>query len=274
MGDEYMDRITISNLEVFAYHGVLKEENALGQKFLVSAELYTDITGAAKEDDISKSINYASVCREIEAFLKDHTFKLIETTAERLAKHLLHTYQRIEKLRLEIKKPWAPILMTLDTVSVVVERGWHKVYLSIGSNLGDKEANLKEAIRLLGEDQECRIQQVSSFRVTKPVGGVEQDDFLNGAVFLTTLKSPLELLEQIGSIERTLKRERIVHWGPRTIDLDILFYDEEIIQTKELTIPHKELANREFVLEPMAEIAPWLRHPVLGETVLQLFRKL
>ncbi len=269
-----MDRITISNLEVFAYHGVLKEENALGQKFLVSAELYTDITGAVKEDDINKSINYASVCREIDAFLKDHTFKLIETSAERLAKHLLHTYQRIEKLRLEIKKPWAPILMTLDTVSVVVERGWHKVYLGIGSNLGDKEANLKEAIRLLEEDQECQVRQVSSFRVTKPVGGVEQDDFLNGAVFLTTLKSPPELLELISSIERALKRERIVHWGPRTIDLDILFYDEEIIQTKELTIPHKELANREFVLEPMAEIAPWLRHPVLGETIQQLYHKL
>ncbi|HBY72175.1 MAG TPA: dihydroneopterin aldolase, partial [Lachnospiraceae bacterium] len=140
-----MDRITISNLEVFAYHGVLKEENALGQKFLVSAELYTDIQEAADGDDITKSINYASVCKTIEAFLKEHTYKLIETTADRLAVHLLKTYGRIEKIRLEIKKPWAPILMTLDTVSVIVERGWHQAYLGIGSNLGDKEANLNEA---------------------------------------------------------------------------------------------------------------------------------
>ncbi len=269
-----MDRITISNLEIFAYHGVLKEENSLGQKFLVSAELYTDISEAAREDEISKSINYASVCKDIESFLREHTFRLIETTADRLAKHLLHTYDRIERLRLEIKKPWAPILMTLDTVSVVVERGWHKVYLGIGSNMGDKEANLKEAIRLLDEDKECHVQRVSSFRITKPVGGVEQEDFLNGALYITTLKSPTELLELIGSIETALKRERIIHWGPRTIDLDILFYDDAIIQTKELIIPHKELANREFVLEPLAELAPWLKHPVLGETVLQLKNRL
>ncbi|NLK28395.1 MAG: dihydroneopterin aldolase, partial [Clostridiales bacterium] len=144
-----MDRITISNLEVFAFHGVLKEENSLGQKFLVSAQLYTDIMEAAEEDDITKSINYASVCKTIDAFLKENTFKLIETTADRLAYHLLQTYPRISKIQVEVKKPWAPIHMTLDTVSVVVERKWHEVYLGIGSNLGDKEANLQAAIRML-----------------------------------------------------------------------------------------------------------------------------
>ena len=269
-----MDRITISNLEVFAYHGVLKEENALGQKFLVSAELYTDIREAADGDDITKSINYASVCKAIEAFLKEHTYKLIETTADRLAVHLLKTYGRIEKIRLEIKKPWAPILMTLDTVSVIVERGWHQAYLGIGSNLGDKEANLNEAVRLLNEDEDCIVKQVSSFRVTEPVGGVEQDDFLNGAVYVKTLKSAHALLQLISKIEKALKRERIIHWGPRTIDLDILFYDDEVIQTKDLTIPHPEAANRRFVLDPMCDIAPWLRHPVLGDTMLQLKDKL
>lgn len=265
-----MDRIKINNLEVFAYHGVLKEENSLGQKFLVSAELGTDITEAAQEDDILKSINYASVCKSIEAFLKKHTYKLIETTAERLAEHLLKTYDRIDTIQIEIKKPWAPILMTLDTVSVSIQRKWHKVYLGIGSNLGDKEANLKEAIRLLNEDEVTKVLRVSSFIETKPVGGVEQEDFLNGALLIRTLKSPMELLGLIARIEKALKRERIIHWGPRTIDLDILFYDDKIIQTKELTIPHPELTNRLFVLEPMSEIAPWLKHPVLGETVLSL----
>ncbi|MBE5968520.1 MAG: 2-amino-4-hydroxy-6-hydroxymethyldihydropteridine diphosphokinase [Lachnospiraceae bacterium] len=269
-----MDRITISNLEIFAYHGVLKEENALGQKFLISAELYTDILEAADGDDITKSINYASVCKTIEAFLKEHTYKLIETTADRLAIHLLKTYDRIEKIRLEIKKPWAPIHMTLDTVSVIVERGWHNAYLGIGSNLGDKETNLNEAVRLLNEDADCIVKQVSSYQVTEPVGGVEQDDFLNGAVCVKTLKSADALLQLIGNIEKALKRERIIHWGPRTIDLDILFYDDEVIQTKNLTIPHPEVANRRFVLDPMCEIAPWLRHPVLGETMLQLRDKL
>lgn len=269
-----MDRITISNLEVFAYHGVLKEETALGQKFLVSAELYTDISEAAKEDDISKSINYASVCKSIDFYLKEHTFKLIETTADRLAEYLLKTYERVEKIKIEVKKPWAPILMTLDTVSVIVERGWHNAYLGIGSNLGDKEANLKEAIRLLEEDEDSSVIRISSFIVTKPVGTVEQDDFLNGALHVRTLKSPAELLELIAKIEKALKRERIIHWGPRTIDIDILLYDKEIIQTKDLTIPHPELTNREFVLEPLSEIAPWLKHPILGKSILQLRRML
>lgn len=268
------DIIKISNLEVFAYHGVLKEENSLGQKFIISAELFTDISESAKDDDITKSINYASVCKAIEKYLKENTFKLIETTAHKLATYLLRKYERLDSIKLEIKKPWAPIHMSLETVSVQVERGWHKVYLSIGSNLGDKEANLTEAIKLLNEDEDCAVTRASTFLTTEPVGGVEQDDFLNGALLLKTLKSPSELLMVIGKIEKELKRERIVHWGPRTIDLDILFYDDDVIQTKELTIPHKEIANRVFVLDPMCELAPWLRHPVLGETMLQLRNKL
>lgn len=91
---------------------------------------------------------------------------------------------------------------------------------------------------------------------------------------MRTLKTPSELLKLIGKIEKELKRERIVHCGPRTIDLDILFYDKNIIQTKELTIPHKGIANRLFVLDPLCEIAPWLKHPVLGETMIQLRNKL
>lgn len=269
-----MDRITISNLEVFAYHGVLKEENSLGQKFLISAELYMDTTEASEEDDITKSINYSSVCKEIASFLKGNTFRLIETTANRLAKHLLLKYSRIEKLKLEIKKPWAPILMSLDTVSVVIERGWHDAYLGMGSNMGDRKANLEEAIRMLSEDEECRVAAVSSFITTKPVGYLDQDDFLNGALHLKTLRTPDGLLELIGRIEKALGRERKIHWGPRTIDLDILFYDDETIEKEDLIIPHRELANRDFVLTPLCEIAPWLKHPVLGMTVLQLKDKL
>ncbi|NLO08268.1 MAG: 2-amino-4-hydroxy-6-hydroxymethyldihydropteridine diphosphokinase [Clostridiales bacterium] len=265
-----MDRITISDLEVFAYHGVLKEENSLGQKFLISAELYMDVSEAAKDDDISKSINYANICKEIDTFLKNHTFKLIETMADRLAKHLLILYKNLDEICIKIKKPWAPILMTLDTVSVTVNRKWHNVYLSLGSNMGDMEDNINKAIILLDKEEDCHLIRVSTLRLTKPVGPVKQNDFLNGALYMKTLKNPYELLALIGSIENELKRVREIHWGPRTIDLDILLYDDQIIQSEELIIPHVEMDKRLFVLEPMAELAPWLRHPVLGVTMREL----
>jgi dihydroneopterin aldolase/2-amino-4-hydroxy-6-hydroxymethyldihydropteridine diphosphokinase len=118
------------------------------------------------------------------------------------------------------------------------------------------------------------VEQVSSYQITAPVGGVEQDDFLNAAVALRTLRTPEELLELIGSIEQEQKRERSIHWGPRTIDLDILLYDSDIIQTKHLMIPHVEMQNRMFVLDPMCEIAPYTRHPLEGLTMQQLREKL
>ena len=268
--DEAMDKITISDLEVFAFHGVLKEENSLGQKFLISAELYMDVSAVAKDDDISKSVNYSDICKEIEKFLKKNTFKLIETMADRLARHLLISHKPLRKVCVKVKKPWAPILMPLDTVSVSVSRGWHQVYLGLGSNMGDKEANIKKAIDLLDKEEDCRVIRVSTLRITEPVGPVKQDDFLNGALHMQTLRTPHELLDLIGRIEKELKRERDVHWGPRTRDLDILLYDDQIIQSEDLTIPHIEMAKRIFVLEPMAEIAPWLRHPVLDKTMTEL----
>lgn len=268
-----MDRITISDLEVFAFHGVLKEENSLGQKFLVSAELYMDVSLAAQNDDIVKSINYADICKEIDSFLKAHTFKLIETMADRLAKHLLILYKNLNEVCIRIKKPWAPILMTLDTVSVSVNRKWHQVYISLGSNMGDMEGNIKKAIALLDKEEDCHVIRVSTLSVTEPVGPVKQNDFLNGAVYMETLKSPAELLALIGEIEKELKRVRDIHWGPRTIDLDILLFDDLIIQSENLTIPHVEMDKRLFVLEPMNELAPWLRHPVLGVTMKELFMR-
>ena len=103
---------------------------------------------------------------------------------------------------------------------------------------------------------------------------MEQDDFLNGAVMLRTLRTPEELLELIGEIERSQKRERIIHWGPRTVDLDILLYDQEIIHTESLTVPHIEMANRMFVLEPMCEIAPYAKNPLNGCCMLEMKQQL
>ena len=273
-----MDKIKIKNLEVFAYHGVLKEENVLGQKFIISLTMYADIKKAGNSDELQYSINYAEVSQFITEYMKSHTHQLLETVAEQLSKELLirftTEYVELKKVKLEIKKPWAPVLLPLETVSVQIKRKWHTVYLGIGSNLGDKEENLKKAIALLEQDKYCRVIKVSDFIVTEPVGEVEQDDFLNGALEIKTLYDPEELLELIGKIESELKRVRVVHWGPRTIDLDILLYDNKIYHSKDLIIPHKEMHKRAFVLEPMAEIAPFKKHPVKKKTIQELLEEI
>lgn len=268
-----MDQIKISNLEIFCHHGVYKEENVLGQKFLVSVVLYADLSAAAKNDDLTKSVNYGEVCHFIKKEMESNTYKLIETLTEKITRKILVNFPIVEKIKLEIKKPWAPILLPIETVSVVMKREWHTAYLGIGSNMGDKEKNLITAIDLLEADELCRVSKVSQFIITAPVGGVKQDDFLNGALELKTLKTPEELLQLIGNIETKLKRERLIHWGPRTIDIDILYYDNQVINTESLTIPHPEIKNREFILIPMCEIAPNLCHPIYGKTVYQLYQE-
>lgn len=265
-----MDRIKIQNLEVFGHHGVFSEETKLGQKFLVNATMYTNTRAAGYSDDLEKSINYGEVCHFITGYMQNHTFKLIEAVAEHMAQAMLMEYPLLQKLDLEIRKPWAPIGLPLENVSVEISRGWHTAYIALGSNMGDKEKYLNEAVEKLQQTSDCQVLKVSDFLVTAPYGGVEQDDFLNGALTLKTLLTPQELLERLHEIEQEAHRERQIHWGPRTLDLDILLYDDLVLDTPDLIIPHVEMHLRDFVLIPLAQIAPWKRHPVLGLTVSQM----
>lgn len=269
-----MDKITIQNLEVFAKHGVFPAENELGQKFVLSAVLYTDVRKAGKTDSLEFSTHYGEVSHLMKEFVERHTFQLIETVVEQLAEKILLTFPRIEKVDLEIQKPWAPIGLPLDTVSIQISRGWHQAYLALGSNIGDTRAHLDQAVCLLKEDPYCQVIKVADYLVTKPYGGVEQDDFLNSVLELRTLYSPEELLDVLHAIEQAAHRERLIHWGPRTLDLDILFYDDLVLDTETLHIPHIDLQNRDFVLVPINQIAPHLRHPVLHKTMEELLKEL
>ena len=193
---------------------------------------------------------------------------------ERMAEELLLRTERLEKVCLEIKKPWAPVGLPLETVSVEIERGWHTAYIALGANLGDKEANLRLGVEALRARKGCQVLAVSDFLVTEPYGGVEQDYFLNGAMKIRTLLTPHELLERLHEIEREAKRERVVRWGPRTLDLDILLYDDLILDEEELHIPHIEMYKRDFVLKPLCQIAPYVRHPVYNRTAAELLAAL
>jgi 2-amino-4-hydroxy-6-hydroxymethyldihydropteridine diphosphokinase len=147
--------------------------------------------------------------------------------------------------------------------------------IALGSNLpskfGDRADNLHEAIRRLRSPGE--IEAVSSFHDTEPVGYTDQPRFLNGALLLKSALSPLELMRTLLEIERGMGRERVIAKGPRVIDLDLLFYGSHISNTAELTLPHPEMQNRRFVLEPLKEIAADWVHPVLGLSVGEMLRR-
>lgn len=269
-----MDEIHIKNLEVFAKHGVFEEENRLGQKFIIDVTLYTDTRLAGQTDDLAKSIHYGEVAAFITEYMQVHVFQLIETVAEQLAQTLLLQVERLQKVHLEIKKPWAPVGFPLETVSVSITRGWHDAYIALGSNMGDREGYLNMAVEALGKHSLIEVKKISSYIETKPYGGVEQDDFLNAVLQVHTLLTPHELLDVLQEIEKRANRVRVIHWGPRTLDLDLLFYDEEIIGDERLVLPHPEIEKRDFVLIPMAELAPWKRHPISKKTMAQLLSEL
>lgn len=268
------DEIHIEDLEVFANHGVFPEETSLGQKFLISLTMYTDSRSAGKTDCLEKSADYGEVCHFITEYTKEHPRRLIEAAAEDLAEAILLRYTILKGVTLELKKPWAPVGLPLKTVSVKISRFRHTAYLGLGSNLGDKKAYLDNAVKALDKAKGCHVEKVSSYYVTAPYGGVEQDDFLNACLTLKTLLTPEELLEKLHEIEQSAHRERTVRWGPRTLDLDILMYDDVVMETDNLIIPHAEMHLRSFVLNPLCEIAPNKRHPVLKKTVLQLANSL
>ncbi|MBR4780048.1 MAG: 2-amino-4-hydroxy-6-hydroxymethyldihydropteridine diphosphokinase [Lachnospiraceae bacterium] len=268
-----MDVIHIKRLEIFANHGVIPEENTLGQKFIISADLYKDLRKAGKSDDVEETVHYGKAAVLIKQISEKSVFRLIEKLAEEIADALLKNFP-VEKVRVVIEKPWAPVRLPLDTVAVEIERSWHTAYLSVGSNIGEKEQFLNNAVKKLDEDCNIKVTKVSKYIETEPYGNVEQDKFLNGCLEIRTLLTPDELLKKVNEIEQEEGRIRTLHWGPRTLDIDILLYDNEVVYTDDLKIPHPDMHNRMFVLEPLCEIAPFVIHPVLGKSVMRLKEKL
>ena len=145
------------------------------------------------------------------------------------------------------------------------------VYLALGSNLGNRLENLKRAVSMLNVGG-VTVENISSVWETEPVGFADQGWFLNIVVKATTHLIPLQLLASIASIEQDIGRKRVIQNGPRTIDIDILLYGRTVIDTPTLTIPHPRLHERRFVLEPLCEVAPTLRHPALGKTISSLLK--
>lgn len=269
-----MDSVIIEGLEVYCNHGVFPEENKLGQKFIVNVELFTDTRKAGITDQLDKSVDYGTVCHFIDDYMKNNTFHLIEAVAENLARELLHKISGLKEVTIEILKPWAPIGLPINTAGVRITRKWHTAYIAIGSNMGNRQGFLDMAADEIDADENCVLLKIADAIETKPYGMEEQDDFLNSCMEIRTLYFPNELLKVCKDIEKKANRVKTVHWGPRTLDLDIIFYDDEVLSEDYLVIPHIEMHKREFVLRPLAQIAPNKVHPLLSKRVIELYEEL
>ena len=150
----------------------------------------------------------------------------------------------------------------------------NRVFIGIGSNEGDRLSNISAAVHALSNLSDIRVVQMATIFETEPVGGPPQGPYLNTVVELKTTREPIELFGVLKNIERQLGRqESSLHWAPRTIDLDILLYDDRVIQEQDLVIPHPRMHERQFVLAPLAQLAPGFIHPVLHQSIAALLEQ-
>ena len=146
-------------------------------------------------------------------------------------------------------------------------------YIALGSNIGDRGKNIRTALGLMRQVPGLAVRRVSAFRNTKPVGGPPQGDYLNAVAEIDTDLPPRTLLSELQKIENRIGRTRDVHWGPRTIDLDIVLLGDLVVDEPDLKIPHPLMHTRQFVLEPLCELAPDAMHPVLHRTAAELLNE-
>lgn len=261
--------ILIRGLEVSACHGVLKEEKLTPQPFIFDADLYADFCTAAQNDDINATVNYAKACDILVETATAKTFNLIETLAYSGVYALLDGLN-LKKVTLTVYKPQAPIRHKFGTVGVTVTAERERVFLSLGSSVGDKKNYLDTAIKKLSQTRGISVKKISSYIETEPYGGVAKNGFLNCAVEIETYLTPRRLLEEIHRIEAECGRVRTVRWGDRTLDIDIIFFGRKVIEEDDLQIPHPEYFKRAFVLKPLKEIAPDFVCPVVLKKVKDL----
>jgi 2-amino-4-hydroxy-6-hydroxymethyldihydropteridine diphosphokinase/dihydroneopterin aldolase len=248
--------IELVGLELWGHHGVEEAEQEAGQRFLFDVTL-EEGDAAQRSDRLEDTIDYREVVAVVQEVSDSRRFHLLEALSAAVADALMERFP-VRTATVRVRKPDVDLGVPIVHAAVTVHRlraSRTRAFVGLGSNLGDRETNLRRAIDLLAAEPGIAVQGVSSFRETDPVDYEEQPKFLNAAVFLGTELSPHALLERLLQIERRLGRTRDgPRFGPRTIDLDLLVYDGVRIDEPGLTVPHPRLHERRFALEPLAEL--------------------
>lgn len=268
-----MDKITLSRMEFEGHTGCFDFEKADGQKFIVSLDIFLDRIKGCYTDELADTVDYSMIYEEVKKIVTEDKGNLIERLAQKVADGVLAADGRIAKVIVNISKPEAPVKGIFETMAVTIERRRKEfVVLSLGSNLGDREANILAAEQALQDLSGTEDFRCASIYETEPVGLEDQPYFLNTCVGFYTDIGPFELLDKIHVIENDLLRKREVHWGPRTIDIDIIFYGDEVIMKPELTVPHPRWYLRSFVTVPLRDIKDVdIEHP--DDKEVSLYRK-
>jgi len=261
------DRIEIRGLRVMTLVGVLAHERESAQPLEFDIILEGDLRDAGSSDDLADTAHYGLVAERAATIARETKDELLERLVHRIAEDAL-TFDRVEAVEVIVRKLRPPIAEDIQHTAVRIRRTRadlqipprtsHRAIVALGSNLGDRVGYLKLAVRELGSSL---IAQSQVFE-TAPVGGPDnQGAYLNMTVAVETSLDPFAMLRRCQRIESLALRQRIVHWGPRTLDVDLLFFDDITIVSPELTIPHPRYAERRFVLTPLAEVAPELCPP-------------
>lgn len=267
-----MDRIDINGLRVMAVVGVLPHEREAAQPLQIDLSLQVDLHDAGHSDDLGDTANYGAVSEAVAAVVRESKDLLLERLAARVAEVALG-FDRVEQVTATITKLRPPIPEDVASTAITVTRhrrelgvpstAVHTAIVALGSNLGDREDYLRFAVDQLGD-----VVATSQVWETAPVGGPEgQGAYLNMVAVVRTHLDPYAFMRHGQRIEAAALRQRLVRWGPRTLDVDLLFHDDTRIESTELTLPHPRYAERRFVLAPLSEVAPE-RCPADWDTLL------
>ena len=255
------DRILIEGLIVTTVVGVQPHERETPQPVRIDVRIETDLGDAGTSDDLGDTVDYGSMATAVAATVRESKDLLLERLADRVAEVVVAD-ERVVAADVTVTKLRPPIPEQLESTAVRIRRYRadfdasvrrpHTAIVALGSNLGDREGYLRFALERLGA-----VDAMSQVYETDPIGGPQdQGAYLNMVVTVRTPLDPYAFIRRCRHIEAEALRQRVVHWGPRTLDIDLLFYDDVTIDDPQLTVPHPRLGERRFVLAPLEEVAP------------------